>query len=66
MRYNQLEPRPVLKVNFCGSDSVKRLWKHLEEEYQDKYVLRAVQQVGGRVMVRGLFKCGWPSGAASH
>ncbi len=41
------------KINFIGSDSVKRVWRQPSEEYKDKFVLPTVKHGGGSVMVWG-------------
>ncbi len=41
------------KINFFGSDGVKRVWRQPGEEYKDKCVLPTVKHGGGSVMVWG-------------
>ncbi len=41
------------KINFFGSDGVKRVWRQPGEEYKDKCVLPTVMHGGGSVMVWG-------------
>ena len=41
------------KINFLGSDGVKRVWRQPGEEYKDKCVLPTVKHGGGSVMVWG-------------
>ncbi len=41
------------KINLCGSDGVKRVWRQPGEEYKDKCVLPTVKHGGGSVMVWG-------------
>ncbi len=41
------------KINVCGSDGVKRVWRQLGEEYKDKCVLPTVKPGVGSVMVWG-------------
>ena len=41
------------KINFFGSDGVKRVWRQPGEEFKDKYVLPTVKHGGGIVMVWG-------------
>ncbi len=41
------------KINLCGSDGVKRVWRQPSEEYKDKCVLPTVKHGGGSVMVWG-------------
>ncbi len=41
------------RINFFGSDGVKRVWWQPGEEYKDKCVLPTVKHGGGSVMVWG-------------
>ncbi len=41
------------KINVCGSDGVKRMWRQSGEEYKDKCVLPTIKHGGGSVMVLG-------------
>ncbi len=44
------------KVNLCGSEGVKPVWRQPCKEYKDKWVLPTVKHGGGSVMVWGCIR----------